>query len=213
MPLAKALRLGAALRTALTLQGGPRIGPSRIWVVGSVRRRAAGPPGSAPQSNRAALAQARQNSLGFSTKDLDMLIVLPDSCRPNSSGPSPGRDLSTLAVKAGQRHSVSIRHSYAAGPRRRSCIVAHGGKNYRLDVFLAYDAELPYALLHHTGSHHYNIRVRAHAKRAGWKLNQYGVFEAAAPHRRAPGSARIKTEADLARFLGVSVRPPSAREW
>ena len=183
MTLAKAKRLGEALRRGLKIVGGPRIGPKRIWIVGSVRRGKA------------------------STKDLDMLLVLP-----NASAAASGTPLSMVAVKPDSRRAITLRHSYASGSRRRSFIVGHGGKNYRVDVFLAYDAALPFALMHHTGSHRYNIRIRAHAKRAGWKLNQYGLFVADKGGKKVAGSSRIKSEADLARFLGVSVREPANRE-
>ena len=88
----------------------------------------------------------------------------------------------------------------------------YGRTNYCVDLFLAYDDEMPYALLHHTGSHRYNIRIRAHAKNRGWRLNQYGLFIAETA-RRVRGSRQLTTEGDLARFLGVTPRPPHLRNY
>ena len=112
-------------------------------------------------------------------------------------------------------------YEYSGGPRRRSLVLrrpaaAAGGRprHYHVDLFLALESERPYALYHLTGPRSYNIRIRAYVKRAhGWRLNQYGVFydDGADPPRRVRGSARIRTEADLAKFLGVTYYPPAAR--
>jgi len=160
---------------------------------------------------RGALARSRVVLVGSGRrgrpmlKDVDVLVVVPDAwCAPQCDV------LSRLEVRGGPLELVA---AYAAGARRRSVIVRDGGCAYRVDLFLATDSEKPYALLHHTGSWKYNVRVRAHAKSRGWKLNQYGVFvRGSAPPRRAPGSARVRSEDDLARLLGVTPRPPHLRE-
>lgn len=183
--LATAKRLGEKLRYALRISGGPYIGPKRVWIVGSARREKEG------------------------TKDLDMLVVLPNRAKRSAH---PHLAMLGLKNNASAR-GIRLVHSYASGPRRRSFMVKSGGKHYKVDFFLAYDSELPYALFHHTGSSKYNIRVRAHAKSQGWKLNQYGLYIATGPSAGQPvrGSRSIKTEADLAKFLGVSVRAPKNR--
>lgn len=180
IPYAAAARLGELVRRHTKISGGPYIGPQRIWVVGSTRRRGGAAPGA--------------------TKDLDVLVVLPPE----------HRDRGDRLARLRMRSPLALRHSYASGPRRRSCVVGHGGQNYRVDVFMAYDDELPYALYHHTGSRQYNIRLRARAKSRGWRLNQYGLFDAGTD-ARVPGSARIRTEDELARFIGATPRPPAAR--
>lgn len=96
------------------------------------------------------------------------------------------------------------------GDRRRRATVRWRGRLYAVDFFAATPDELPWAMFHLTGSHDYNVRVRAHAKRKGWRLNQYGLFLPSG--RRVPGSAAARTERDVARLLGVSYRPPSDRE-
>jgi DNA polymerase/3'-5' exonuclease PolX len=154
------------------------------------------------------------------SKDLDVLVVVPDE------GAVRGLLASAeLADRRGKADTLTPVESYAAGDRRRSFIVRRapkGGraKYYAVDLFLATEEEKPFALFHFTGGRDYNIRVRAHAKRAGCILNQYGLFCANASRaarskngkrRRAPGSKAIKTERDLARFLGVTYRPPKER--
>ena len=181
IPLRTALALGEKLRHTLKITGGPYIGPKRIWIAGSVRRNAHKTTGD--------------------TKDLDILLVLPNSQRDKKPH---------LALAVSKKPNIVLRHSYASGNRRRSFIVGYGKKNYRVDMFLAYDDELPYALYHHTGSSRYNIRIRAHAKSQGWKLNQYGLYDAKTG-TRLHGSGRIKSEYDLARFIGVTPREPKDR--
>ncbi len=109
--------------------------------------------------------------------------------------------------------TLSLKESYASGRRRRSFVVRRRGKYYAVDLFLATQEEKPYALFHYTGGKDYNIRVRAHAKRNGYVLNQYGVFCASTStnKKRAPGSKGIRTERELIEFLGVTYRTPRNR--
>jgi len=158
----------------------------RVLPVGSIRRRAA------------------------KVRDLDFLVVAPATLRD--------RALAAAVLKVARPGDrISFAETYADGPWRRGVIVSQKSdsprgrtKHFRADLFITTPETLPFALFHHTGSSDYTIRVRAHAKRAGLKLNQYGIFDRVTG-RRARGSATIKTEADLARFLGVTVRPPEDR--
>lgn len=145
-------------------------------------------------------------------KDMDILVVVP----PGSEAPVD-RVLASVALRpAGPSRSegqLEIMDSYVSGKRRRSLVLwASGrrGRYYHVDLFAFAQAEKPFALFHYTGSKAYNIRTRALAKRKGWRLNQYGVFDAASG-RRARGSSAIHSEAELARFLGVSYRSPTNR--
>lgn len=191
--LAGASRLGRKLQECLYLKGGPRVGKSRIVTVGSARR---GKP---------------------VMKDLDMLLILPDTSKRSAARSTGSNEnfLGRIAVREKCRRSVKILTSYANGSRRRSFIIRYGRSTYRVDFFLAFDSERPYALFHHTGSSQYNIRVRAHAKKRGWKLNQYGLFIAqGAPRhkqKRVPGTKKLHTEEELAKFLGITYRTPGDR--
>lgn len=148
-------------------------------------------------------------------KDLDVLAIVPDE------GAVPGLLASAdLADRAKKPDTLTLVESYAGGDRRRSFIVrraprgAARPKYYAVDLFLATEEEKPFALFHYTGGRDYNIRVRAHAKRAGYVLNQYGLFCASSKgHKKriAPGSSSIKTERDLMRFLGVAYKTPKQR--
>jgi hypothetical protein len=185
VPLAIAQAVMAEVLRRLVL-GGPRL-RFEVIPVGSVRRQA-------PRVH-----------------DMDLLVVI------EASG-IPRRALASATLRPARRGDrLEIADTYLAGQRRRSFILRAsrpGGRpaHYRTDLFLATRAEKPYALFHYTGSSRYNIRTRALAKRKGWLLNQNGLFDAAHPTQRVPGTSSIRTERDLARFLGVSYRLPTDRE-
>jgi DNA polymerase/3'-5' exonuclease PolX len=136
-------------------------------------------------------------------KDVDLLVI----------GPPGALDSVTLAPcrAAG---SAKIIDAFAGGARKLGLIVewtpARRPVAAQVDIFLAHPAEEPFALFHWRSPKSYAIRVRAYAKRKGWLLNQYGLFSRRTG-RPVPGSESIRSEADLARFLGVTVRPPRAR--
>jgi DNA polymerase (family 10) len=192
VPRAAAQAVAAEVKRRLVFDlGGQRPRRFEVIPVGSVRRRA-------PH-----------------VKDIDLLVVVPAGALAPADF---DRALGAAALRPPRGgDAVSFADTSAAGPRRRSLILraegrGRGGKaqNYRTDLFIATAAEKPYALYHFTGSREYNVRTRAHAKRSGWLLNQYGLFDAATG-RRVRGAAAIRTERDLARFLGVTYRPPRAR--
>lgn len=135
-------------------------------------------------------------------KDVDLLAVAPD---PAALGPPAaaggGFELAAVVARGPRRLTLVVRLRGRGAPRPRYAMA---------DVFVATPAERPYALFHFTGARAYNVRTRAHARRKGWRLNQYGLFDRATG-RRAPGSAAVTTERGLARLLGVTYRPPADR--
>lgn len=143
--------------------------------------------------------------------DLDFIVVVPD------------RDIDKPSLLAGMRlrrsrsTSKSIQNISLApvGPRSKITRTRHtflqvGSLRVKVDLFLVAKSERPYALYHYTGPSAYNIRIRSHAKRNGWRLNQYGLFVAGADDR-VPGTSRLRTERQLAEFLKVAYRTPEDR--
>ena len=188
VPLAEAEAVAAEVRRRLVFAPAR---PAAVVVVGSVRR------------------------LAPRVKDLDFLVVAP----PGLSPADRDRLLASAALRPrrpGDR--LAIADTYAAGARHRALVLCAPAQPrpsarrrcYRVDLFLCAASEKPFALFHYTGAKAYNIRTRALAKKKGWRLNQYGLFEVETglPVR---GSAAIRTERDLARFLGVSHREPPDR--
>lgn len=194
VPLATAQAVAAEVKRRLIFDLGGRPRRFEVIPVGSVRRQA-------PR-----------------VKDIDFLVVIPAGDEAEFE-----RVLAAAALRPPRAADVvSVADTYAAGSRRRSFILRAEGRgrartqrgkaqHYRSDFFVTTTAEKPYALYHYTGSRDYNIRTRAHAKRLGWLLNQYGLFDAATGHR-VRGAAAIRTERDLARFLGVTYKAPRARD-
>lgn len=182
LPLARALATAAEVVRRLVFDDGAR--RLEVIPVGSVRRRAA------------------------HVGDLDFLVVAA----------TPGGASTALASAALRRRRagdvLEVADTYAAGARRRSLILrADGGvgmrpRHYRCDLFMTTAAEKPYALYHFTGPKAYNIRIRAHAKRQGKLLNQYGLFDAAT---RRPIGGRVRSERELAHVLGVTYYRPEER--
>lgn len=131
-------------------------------------------------------------------KDLDLLVVL-------------SRELGDVRLTAARAADLVTDWALRSSGPRRSCLslkVRGRARRVQADLFRASRAELPYALYHYTGSRGYNIRIRAHAKRRGWRLNQYGLFDRAG---RRVAEEEIRTEKDLARIIGVTYRRPQDR--
>lgn len=88
----------------------------------------------------------------------------------------------------------------------------HNDKPVMIDFFITTRKELPYSMLQYTGPKSYNIRIRHYVKDYhGWLLNQYGLFYAGT-NTRVSGSANIKTERDLIRFIGITYYKPKDRQ-
>lgn len=146
-------------------------------------------------------------------KDFDLMAFFDPAKAKNISADSV---LPSLHLHSSGR--ASIARVYNAGPRKFSFVLTWKGltpgqatKHFRVDIFLALTADKPYALFHYTGSRTYNLRTRALAKKKGWLLNQYGLFDRKT-RKRVPGTEKIKTEKDLAEFLGVRYRTPEERD-
>lgn len=137
------------------------------------------------------------------SKDLDFLVIVPDN-------QATGGLLAAAYLSKTKRPKLTVVESYASGDRRRSFVVVSGSTFYDVDLFLATQTEKPYALFHFTGGREYNIRVRAHAKKQGYLLNQYGLFYSSTG-RRVRGSTSVGSELDLAKLLGVTHRSPDQR--
>ncbi len=79
--------------------------------------------------------------------------------------------------------------------------------NTQVDMRLVHDHEYGAALMYFTGSKEHNIALRTWAKSEGWKLNEYGVFDAETDKRLAGA-----TEEEIYRLFGLQYIPPELRE-
>ena len=85
----------------------------------------------------------------------------------------------------------------------RTTVVLRSGIQIDLRVVPAHSYGA--ALLYFTGSKAHNIALRGMANERGWKLNEYGLFDA---NRRIAGA----TEAEIYKRLGLDYVPPELRE-
>ena len=65
--------------------------------------------------------------------------------------------------------------------------------------------EFPYALMYFTGSKEHNVRLRGIAKKKGWTLNEYGLFE-------GESLVKCKSEQEIYRAFDLPFIPPELRE-
>ena len=73
------------------------------------------------------------------------------------------------------------------------------------DLRVVRTVEFPYALMYFTGSKEHNVRLRGIAKKKGWKLNEYGLFD-------GDDLVQCKSEEEIYRALGIPFIPPELRE-
>jgi DNA polymerase (family 10) len=92
----------------------------------------------------------------------------------------------------------------AKGTTKASIILKY--KNVQVDIRLVHDYEYGAAMLYFTGSKEHNIKLRIIAKQRGYKINEYGIFDAATNKRLAG-----KTEEEMYHFLKLKYIPPEQR--
>jgi len=88
------------------------------------------------------------------------------------------------------------------GDTKTSCRLKTG---IEADLRVVSREAFPYALLYFTGSKEHNVRLRGMAKKRGWKLNEYGLFD-------GENLIPCGSEEEIFRALGLSYIPPELRE-
>ncbi len=92
----------------------------------------------------------------------------------------------------------------AKGMTKLSVVLKKG--EVQVDIRLVHDYEYGAAMLYFTGSKEHNIKLRTIAKQRGYKINEYGIFDAATNKRLAG-----ETEEEMYRFLHLKYIPPEQR--
>jgi DNA polymerase (family 10) len=119
-------------------------------------------------------------------KDIDLLV--------SASEPEAVMDLFT---------TLSRVETVAAKGSTKSSVVLKSGIN--ADLRVVSEEEFPFAANYFTGSKEHNTELRARAKKMGYKLNEYGLFEG---EKLIP----CKGEEEIYRKLGLDFIPPELRE-
>jgi DNA polymerase (family X) len=106
---------------------------------------------------------------------------------------------------------LSMVNKILASGETRASVLLHQ-KNMQADIRVVEVDEYGSALLYFTGSKEHNIQLRSMAKRKGWKINEYGVFDMVTGKRLAG-----ETEEGIYKLFGLSYIPPEKRvgkdEW
>ena len=98
-----------------------------------------------------------------------------------------------------------VARTIAAGDTKASVVLKE--HNTQVDIRLVEESEYGSALLYFTGCKEHNIRLRLMAKEKGWKISEYGIFEAASDKRLGG-----ETEKQMYDALGMDFIPPELRE-
>jgi len=116
--------------------------------------------------------------------DIDLLII-GDASEPILNKLKANQDVTILS--AGTK-TIMIRY-----------------KKTRVDIFFTTKENLIPALLHHTGSKIFNIRMRKQAKDLGYKLNQYGLFN------KKGIKINVSNEKEIFKILELPYKKPENR--
>jgi DNA polymerase (family 10) len=143
--------------------------------------------GSVPGSRRVAYAGSLRR-MRETIGDVDLLVA--------SSDPGPIMDAFVA--------HPSVSRVLAHGDRKSSVLTELG---LQVDLRVVPTAAWGAAMIYFTGSKPHNIRIRELAVRAGLKLNEYGLFDAASGDLLA-----AETEEDVYGRLGMAYIPPTLRE-
>lgn len=121
------------------------------------------------------------------------------------------RDIDILAVSrdAGKVMNVfvrlpQVREILMHGPAKSSVTISGG---LQVDLRVVEERSFGAALAYFTGSKDHNIKLREHARHAGLKINEYGIFSVSDDKKL--GGER---EEDVYRLLGMPYIPPELRE-
>lgn len=97
-----------------------------------------------------------------------------------------------------------IREVLAHGSTKSSAIVK---ESTQVDIRVVKPRSFGAALMYFTGSKEHNIHIRELAAKKGFKINEYGIFNAKT-HKRLGGN----TEEQIYKILGLGFVPPELRE-
>lgn len=78
----------------------------------------------------------------------------------------------------------------------------------RIDILLTSQEEYPFSVLYFTGSKEFNVRMRAHALKMGYSMNEHGLTSVKGD---IVDTSNIKTELDIFKFLKFPYVKPSER--
>jgi DNA polymerase (family 10) len=116
-------------------------------------------------------------------------------------------DILVTAKEPSRVHEAFVKYpeveSVIAHGETKSSVTLKSGMN--CDLRTVSEKEFPFALYYFTGSKDHNVAVRTIAKKAGYKINEYGLF-------RGERFIPCKDEEEILKKLGFRYIPPELRE-
>lgn len=120
-------------------------------------------------------------------------------------------DIVIVADKKNNKHIMNeftglpeIKEIISSGIRKASVILKDG--NIKTDIQLVGGDEYGSSILYFTGSKEHNIVLRSMARKKGWRLNEYGLFDSKTKTKLAG-----ETEKGIYEKLGLIYIPPEKR--
>lgn len=135
------------------------------------------------------------------SKDID--VVIDSSCIKGEPLPS----ITNMINKSRVRTPIKLKlvEPYSSGPDRVSALFKVNAGYYKVDFFITTPSEWIPAIVYASGSQNFNIRMRATAKRLGYKLNQRGLFTLSGD------LIPVNSEKELFDILSMTYKTPSER--
>ena len=119
------------------------------------------------------------------------------------------RDIDILVGSGDSRNITSyftslpeVEEVLVSGETKTSCRLKSG---IEADLRIVSKEEFPYASMYFTGSKEHNVKLRGIAKKKGFKLNEYGLFD-------GEKLIMLKSEDEIYRTLGLAYVAPELRE-
>lgn len=97
-----------------------------------------------------------------------------------------------------------VKRVLASGETKASVVLK--GNDVQADIRVVHENEYGAALLYFTGSREHTIQLRTIAKKKGWKINEYGVFDVNTNERLAG-----ETEKGIYQLFNLPYIPPEKR--
>jgi DNA polymerase/3'-5' exonuclease PolX len=94
------------------------------------------------------------------------------------------------------------------GKSKTSFVGQYAGRRFQVDLLMIPQDEYWTSLLYFTGSKEFNVRMRGFAKRAGFLLNEHGLFRISGNLKKIP----VESERDIFRIIGFPWTPPEDRK-
>lgn len=135
--------------------------------------------------------------------DLDFLAEAPGAAGEGGVGGDAAVGRAVCKAFSGMKGVESV---LASGDAKASVLVAGSGFRIQMDLRVVPPESFGSALQYFTGSQQHNIRLRERAVARGWKLNEWGLFDA--DGRRLAGAS----EEEIYQQLGLICPPPELRE-